>query len=144
MAILSSNVLPVRAARVPLRQQRHLEVRALGLCAFKRGGPSSRPFGWRACGRVSRVFFSRCRLPLQVTVVAWGSIAKAYIIEYTTFGFFVFKRVVSRVVFKKFFDAFFDAFFRRKNQKFRYPKSRNIVTKAYIICLGLFRFSLSQ
>ena len=30
--------LPVAAARVPLRQQRPLEVRALGLCAFEWGG----------------------------------------------------------------------------------------------------------
>ena len=32
-----AHALPVRAARVPLRQQRHLEVLALGLCAFERG-----------------------------------------------------------------------------------------------------------
>ena len=33
--------LPVAAARVPLRQQRPLEVRALGMCAFKWPPPSS-------------------------------------------------------------------------------------------------------
>eukprot|EP00964_Phaeocystis_antarctica_P089845 scaffold57398_cov51-Phaeocystis_antarctica.AAC.1 len=32
-----AHALPVAAARAPLRQQRHLEVRALGLCAFKWG-----------------------------------------------------------------------------------------------------------
>ena len=38
-------MLPVRAARVPLRQQRHLEVLALGLCAFERGALSSGALG---------------------------------------------------------------------------------------------------
>ena len=38
-----AHALPVAAARAPLRQQRHLEVRALGLCAFKRGAQLGAP-----------------------------------------------------------------------------------------------------
>ena len=38
-----AHALPVRAARAPLRQQRPLEVRALGLCAFKWGAQLWQP-----------------------------------------------------------------------------------------------------
>ena len=51
---------------MPLRQQRHLEVLALGLCAFERGAQLG-ALGL-ACVRASFLFFfSRGRLPLKVT-----------------------------------------------------------------------------
>ena len=54
---------------MPLRQQRHLEVRALGLCAFERGAQLG---ALGLCDAIA--FFLLCTLPLEVTVVTWGSI----------------------------------------------------------------------
>ena len=54
-----AHALPVAAARAPLRQQRHLEVRALGLCAFKWGGAAL------VSERRERVFFLGVGFPYR-------------------------------------------------------------------------------